>query len=88
MSVVTYISRSRIEDVMDHKVTCPHCGDLMVVREYYHLKKNKLVLVTCICYNGCLNVDPEPGEFKEYFFVAYDLEDCYRVAERLKNKAK
>jgi len=90
MSVTTYTSKARIETVIDHNINCPKCDSSMAVKEYYKYKKfGKGVhwLTQCTCLNGCLNIDPEPGEQKEYFFVASSVEEAYVVAERIKNKA-
>lgn len=86
MAITTYTSPARIEDVKDHSVNRPKCGNKMTVRNYFKKRKKELVLTTCLCYSGCLNVDPEPGEFKEYFFVAYNASDAQNVADRLRKQ--
>lgn len=89
MSITTYTSRADVQLIEDHEVNCPKCYHKMVVKDYYKQKKRgrgQHWLTSCTCLNGCLNLDPNPGESKEYFFVAYNVDDAHVVADRIKKK--
>lgn len=87
MAIYEYIIPAIIDQVLDHEINCPHCNNKMELLNYRKKRKPKEInLTVCKCISGCLNEFYEPGDIKEYFFVAHSPSDAPAIREYIISK--